>query len=135
MLIVRANKVSLVLGLITATLCVAFGFIYIFGDVRKGDLVSFLVIELALFLGSVLLLMDYKLRRFMIKENVCCYRNMFGLCRFFAVQTIKAVHIYTKGMHRFVELTDEQGRVLVRMERDMVGMNELLNFLWKADIR
>lgn len=135
MLIVRANKVSLVLGLITATLCVAFGVIYIFGDVRKGDLVSFLVIELALFLGSVLLFMDYKLRRFMIKENVCCYRNMFGLCQFFAVQTIKAVHIYTKGMHRFVELTDEQGRVLVRMERDMVGMNELLNFLWKADIR
>lgn len=135
MVIVRENKVSLVLGLITATLCVAFGFIYIFGDVRKGDLVSFLVIELALFLGSVLLFMDYYLRRFMIKENVCCYRNMFGLCRFFAVQTIKAVHIYTKGMHRFVELTDEQGRVLVRMERDMVGMNELLNFLWKADIR
>lgn len=39
MVIVRANKVSLVLGLITATLCVAFGVIYIFGDVRKGDLV------------------------------------------------------------------------------------------------
>lgn len=106
-----------------------------FDDTSKDGLVSILVIEGVMLAISVLLFMDYKLRRFMIKENVCCYRNMFGLCWFFAVQTIKAVHIYTKGMHRFVELTDEQGRVLVRMERDMVGMNELLNFLWKADIR
>lgn len=135
MLVVRENKTTLVLGWLSLMVCIAFGVICVFDDTSKDGLVSILVIEGVMLAISVLLFMDYKLRRFMIKENVCCYRNMFGLCRFFAVQTIKAVHIYTKGMHRFVELTDEQGRVLVRMERDMVGMNELLNFLWKADIR
>lgn len=106
-----------------------------FDDTSKDGLVSILVIEGVMLAISVLLLMDYKLRRFMIKENVCCYRNMFGLCRFFAVQTIKTVHIYTRGAHRIVALTDVHGRVLACMERSMAGMNELLDFLWKADIR
>lgn len=82
-----------------------------------------------LLLCGVLLLMDYKLRRFVVKDETCCYRTMFGRSKCFQVQEIQEVQIKSRGSDILIYLISCQGKKLVRLEKNMDGIDDLLDYL------
>ena len=132
MIVVHENKVPLGLGWVAVIFGVAVGIIY---ALTGGDgFVGILLIEVPTFLAGILLFMDYFLRRLTIEDSACCYRTMFGRCRFFAVQDIKSVRLYTRGFDVFISLIGEQEQLLARLESNMIGIEELLTYLEKRKI-
>ena len=133
MIRVRENKFPLVLGWVLAVVGAAIGLAF---AVKGGDgLVGVLLLEVPVLLAAVGCLMDYYLRSLMIVGSECCYRTMFGRSRFFMVNNIKEVRLHRGWRYdAYISLVDEQGRVLVRLEKNMAGAEELLSYLGKRNV-
>lgn len=132
MIVVRENKVPLVLGWVLAVFGVVIGIIFALTD--SDGLVGFLLLEVPVLLAAIGCFMDYYLRRLTIEGSECCYRTMFGRSRYFTVRDIKSVRLVTRGYDKFISLVDGQDQVLVRLEKNMVGADELLFYLEKRNI-
>ena len=132
MIRVRENIVPLVLGWVLAVFGAAIGLGF---AVEGGDgLVGILLLEVPVLLAAVGCFMDYYLRSLTIVGSECCYRTMFGRIRLFSEQDIKCVRLYTRVYDTFISLVDGQGQVLVRLELNMAGAEELLSYLGKRNI-
>ena len=132
MIVVRENKVPLVLGWVLVAFGVAVGIIF---AITGGDgLVGFLLLEVPVLLAAIGCLMDYYLRRLTIEDSECRYRTMFGRSRYFTVRDIKSVRLVTRGYDKFISLVDGQDQILVRLEKNMVGAEALLIYLKNRNI-
>ena len=131
-IVVRENKVPLVLGWVLIAVGAAIGLVF---AVEGGDgLVGIILLEVPVLLAAVGCFMDYYLRSLTIVGSECCYRTMFGRSRLFSEQDIKCVRLYTRGYDTFISLVDGQGQVLVRLEMNMAGAEELLSYLGKRNV-
>ena len=133
MIRVRENKFPLVLGWVLAVVGAAIGLAF---AVKGGDgLVGVLLLDVPVLLVAVGCLMDYYLRSLTIVGSECCYRTMFGRSRFFMVNNIKEVRLHRGWRYdAYISFVDEQGRVLVRLEKNMAGAEELLSYLEKRSV-
>ena len=125
MIVVRENKVPLVLGWVLAVFGVAIGIIFALTD--SDGLVGFLLLEVPVLLAAIGCFMDYYLRRLTIEGSECRYRTMFGRVHYFTVRDIKSVRLVTRGYDGFISLADGLDQVLVRLEMNMIGADELLS--------
>ena len=132
-IVVRENKVPLVLGWVLIAVGAAIGLVF---AVEGGDgLVGIILLEVPVLLAAVGCFMDYYLRSLTIVGSECCYRTMFGRSRFFMVNNIKEVRLHRGWRYdAYISFVDEQGRVLVRLEKNMAGAEELLSYLEKRSV-
>ena len=133
-IVVRENKVPLVLGWVLIAVGVVIEIVYALAGTGSDGFAGFLLLEVPTLLAAVGCFMDYCLRRLTIEGGGCCYCSMFGRIRLFSEQDIKCVRLYTRGYDTFISLVDGQGQVLVRLEKNMVGAGELLSYLEKRDV-
>ena len=133
-MIVHENKIPLYVGILS----LGFGLLLlpfvVYSDFTGNETAAY-GYGLSVIFGAagLLVLLDYKLRRFVIDGNDCCYRTMFGRRRQFLLQEIGSVKI-TASADIVIRLYDQTGKKLLRLEGNMTGAGELLELLEKRGV-